>query len=161
MKKKYFTISLFILIIFINGCAGYQTIFNSTSLMLEIKNYEIEGDKKLGKRMYMKLSNSLKTQSEGNKKKIDLLIDMTKKMEDTIKSQSGKILEQKITLNTILNVKNYETGNLILNKTYTNSLSYKIQDQYSETINAKNKAIDNLINQTYQEFLITLIQNIN
>jgi|TARA_B110000263_G_C15210238_1_gene464851 hypothetical protein len=161
MKKKYFTISLFILIIFINGCAGYKTIFNSTSLMLEIKNYEIEGDKKLGKRMYMKLSNSLKTQSEGNKKKIDLLIDMTKKTEDTIKSQSGKILEQKITLNTILNVKNYETGNLILNKTYTNSLSYKIQDQYSETISAKNKAIDNLINQTYQEFLITLIQNIN
>ena len=84
-----------------------------------------------------------------------------KKTEDTIKSQSGKILEQKITLNTILNVKNYETGNLILNKTYTNSLSYKIQDQYSETISAKNKAIDNLINQTYQEFLITLIQNIN
>ena len=160
MKKKNFTILPFIFMILINGCTGYKTIFNSSSLKLEIKNHTIEGDKKLGKRMYMKLSNSLKTQSEGDKKKIDLLIDITKKIETTIKSQTGNILEYKITLNTILNVKNYETGNLILNKTYTNSLSYKIQDQYSETISAKNKAIDNLIDQTYQELLISLIQNI-
>ena len=160
MKKKYFLILPFILIIFINGCTGYKPIFNSSSLMLEIKNYTIEGDQNLGERMYIKLSNLLKSQSKKNKKNIDLLIDITKNQESTIKNRSGKILEYKITLNTILNVKSYETGSLILNKKFSNSLTYKVQDQYSKTVAAKNKAIDNLISQTYQELLVTLIQNI-
>jgi len=160
MKKKYFLILPFILIIFVNGCTGYKPIFNSSSLMIEIKNYNIEGDKNLGERMYIKLSNLIKSKSGKNKKNIDLLINITKNKEPTIRDKSGKILEYKITLNTILNVKKYETGSLILNKKFVNSLNYKVQDQYSETVTAENKAIDNLINQTYQELLVTLIQNI-
>ena len=160
MKKKYFLILPFILIIFVNGCTGYKPIFNSSSLMIEIKNYNIEGDKNLGEKMYKKLSNLIKSKNKKNKKNIDLLINITKNKESTIKDKSGKILEYKITLNTILNVKKYETGSLILNKNFVNSLNYKVQDQYSETVSEENKAIDNLINQTYQELLVTLIQNI-
>ena len=110
--------------------------------------------------MYKKLSNLIKSKNKKNKKNIDLLINITKNKESTIKDKSGKILEYKITLNTILNVKKYETGSLILNKNFVNSLNYKVQDQYSETVSEENKAIDNLINQTYQELLVTLIQNI-
>ena len=161
MKKKYFIILPFILMIFTSNCTGYKPIFNTSSLMLEIKNYTIEGDQNLGKRMYVKLSNLLKSQGKENKKAIDLLINITKNKESTIKNKSGKILEYKITLNTILNVKNFETENLIFNKNFSNSLSYKVQNQYSETVAAENKAIEDLINQTYQELLVTLIQNIN
>ena len=161
MKKKYLIILPFILIIFTSNCTGYKPIFNTSSLMLEIKNYTIEGDQNLGKRMYVKLSNLLKSQGKENKKAIDLLINITKNKESTIKNKSGKILEYKITLNTILNVKNFETENLIFNKNFSNSLSYKVQNQYSETVAAENKAIEDLINQTYQELLVTLIQNIN
>ena len=116
MKKKYFVILPIILIIFTGGCTGYKPIFNSSSLMIEIKNYSIKGDQSLGKRMYMKLSNLLKSKGKENKKCIDLEINITKNKESTIKNKSGKVLEYKIILNTNLIVKNYETENLIFNK---------------------------------------------
>ena len=161
MKKKYFLILPLILIIFTAACTGYKPIFNTSSLMLEIKKHTIEGDQKLGEIMYLKLSNLLKSRSKESKKNIDLFINISKNKESTIKDKSGKILEYKITLNTIVIVKNYETNNLIFSKNFSNSLNYKVQSEYSESISVENKTIDNLINQTYQELLVTLIQNIN
>tara|TARA_B100001123_G_C14926309_1_gene873862 strand:- start:280 stop:765 length:486 start_codon:yes stop_codon:yes gene_type:complete len=161
MKKKYFLILPLILIIFTAACTGYKPIFNTSSLMLEIKKHTIEGDQKLGEIMYLKLSNLLKSRSKESKKNINLFIDISKNKEQTVKDKSGKILEYKITLNTIVIVKNYETNNLIFSKNFSNSLNYKVQSEYSESISVENKTIDNLINQTYQELLVTLIQNIN
>ena len=160
MKKRYFLILSLILIFFISGCTGYKPLLNSSSLMIEIKNYTIEGDKESAERIYVKLANLLKSSNKENKKKIDLFLDTSKSKEPTIKDKSGKIIEYKITLNTILSVKSYETGSLIFSKNFTNSLSYKVQNQYSESVTTENKAVDNLINQTYQELLVTLIQNI-
>ena len=161
MKKKYFLILPLILIIFTAACTGYKPIFNTSSLMLEIKKHTIEGDQKLGEIMYLKLSNLLKSRSKESKKNKKLFIDISKNKEQTVKDKSGKILEYKITLNTIVIVKNYETNNLIFSKNFSNSLNYKVQSEYSESISVENKTIDNLINQTYQELLVTLIQNIN
>ena len=161
MKKKYSLILLLILMVFTSECTGYKPIFNSSSLMIEIKNYTIEGDQKLGERMYLKLSNLLKSNNKESKKNIDLLIKVSKNKESTIKDKSGKILEYKITLNTIVIVKNYETNNQIFSKNFSNSLNYKMQNEYSESISTENKIIENLIDQTYQELLVTLIQNIN
>ena len=161
MKKRYYLILLSILIVLISGCTGYKPLFNSSSLMIEIKDHTIEGNQNLGKRVYLKLENLLKSRSKENRKNIDLSIDVSKNKEPTVKDKSGKIIEYKITLNTILIVKNYENGNLIFNKNLSNSSSYKVGDQYSESVNMENKTIDNLINQTYQELLVTLIKNIN
>ena len=161
MKKRYYLILLSILIVLISGCTGYKPLFNSSSLMIEIKDHTIEGNQYLGKRVYLKLENLLKSRSKENKKNIDLSIDVSKNKKPTVKDKSGKIIEYKITLNTILIVKNYENGNLIFNKNFSNSSSYKVEDQYSESVNMENKTIDNLINQTYQELLVTLIKNID
>ncbi len=161
MKKKYLLILSLILIFSTSACTGYKPIFNSSSLMLEIKKHTIEGDKKLGERMYLKLSNLLKSKNNKGKKNIDLLINISKNKESSSKDKSGKILEYRITLSTTIKVNNYDTGNLIFAKSFSNSLSYKMQSEYSKSITVENKTIDNLINQTYQEFLITLIQNIN
>ena len=161
MKKRYSLILLSILIVLISGCTGYKPLLNSSSLMIEIKDHTIEGNQYLGKRVYLKLENLLKSRSKENKRKINLSLDVSKSKEATVKDKSGKIIEYKITLNTILIIKNYESENLIFNKNFSNSSSYKVGDQYSESVNMENKTIDNLINQTYQEFLITLIQNIN
>jgi len=161
MKKIYSLILSLFLIIFINGCAGYKPLFNSSSLMINIKNHTIEGDQDLGKRIYLKLENLLKSKSKKDKKNINLFIDISKDIQPTIKDKSGKIIEYKITLNTNIIVKKYETEKLILNKNISNSISYKVQDRYSQTVNKENKALENLINQTYQELLITMIQNIN
>ena len=48
----------------------------------------------------------------------------------------------------------------IINNNFALSSSYKVQAQYSETIKLENKTTENLINQTYQELLIKLTENI-
>ena len=161
MKKNYSLILSLFLIIFVNGCAGYKPLFNSSSLMINIKNHTIEGDQDLGKRIYLKLENLLKSKNKKDKKNINLFINISKNIQPTIKDKSGKIIEYKITLNTNIIAKKYETEKLILNKNISNSISYKVQDQYSQSMIKENKAIEDLINQTYQELLITIIQNIN
>ena len=161
MKKNYSLILSLFLIIFVNGCAGYKPLFNSSSLMINIKNHTIEGDQDLGKRIYLKLENLLKSKNKKDKKNINLIIDISKNKQATVKDKSGKVLEYKITLNTIIIVKKHENEILILNKNISNSISYKVQDQYSQSMIKENKVIEDLINQTYQELLITLIQNIN
>ena len=161
MKKIYSLILSLFLIIFINGCAGYKPLFNSSSLMINIKKHTIEGDQDLGKRIYLKLENLLKSKNKKDKKNINLFLDISKNKQPTIKDKSGKIVEYKITLNTIIIVKKYETEKLILNKNISNSINYRVQDQYSQSMIKENKAIEDLINQTYQEVLVILIQNIS
>ena len=129
--------------------------------MINIKKHTIEGDQDLGKRIYLKLENLLKSKNKKDKKNINLFLDISKNKQPTIKDKSGKIVEYKITLNTIIIVKKYETEKLILNKNISNSTNYRVQDQYSQSMTKENKAIENLINQTYQELLVILIQNIS
>ena len=95
-----------------------------------------------------------------NVRNISLLIDISKDKGATSKDSAGKILEYRITLNTNVDVKDFITNNKILNQTFTSSLTYKTQDQYSDTINLENKSIENLIDKTFQELFIKLIESI-
>jgi len=79
MKKIAHPISLFILLIFINGCAGYEPIFGSTNLQFEIENYSIEGNKILGNKIYSKLySLSESRKDDQNTRSVDLAIKVSK-----------------------------------------------------------------------------------
>ncbi len=68
MKKITSIIILFILLIFINSCAGYKPIFGSSNLQFEIADYSIGGDEKLGNQIYSKLYNF----SRSNKNQEDI-----------------------------------------------------------------------------------------
>ena len=161
MKKIAYPIFLFILLFFINGCAGYEPIFSSTKLQFKIADFTIEGNKKLGNKIYSKLfSLSQSAKDEQNRRNIDLLIKVAKDKSATSKNSAGKILEYKIILNTEVKIKDFVTGDKILNQTFTSSLTYKVQDQYSDTVNLENQSIENLINNIYQKLLIKLSQNI-
>jgi hypothetical protein len=52
------------------------------------------------------------------------------------------------------------TENEILNDTFSFSSTYKVQDQFSETIKLENQTIENLIEKTYQNLLIKLSENL-
>ena len=93
-------------------------------------------------------------------KSIFINIKVLKDKNATVKDATGKILEYKINLNTKVIVKNYLTNDTLLDKNFISSSSYKVQDQYSETIKLENRVIENLINKTYQEILIKLSENI-
>ena len=161
MKKIAYPIFSFILLIFINGCTGYEPIFGSKNLQFKIADFSIEGNKILGNKIYSKLYGiSKSTKDDQNVRNIDLLIKVSKDKHATSKNSAGKILEYKIILNTEVEIKDFATDNEILNKTFISSLTYKVQSLYSDTVNLEKKTIENLINKTYQKLLIKLSQNI-
>ena len=162
MKKiSYLLISL-ILLLNTSACTGYKPIFSSSNIIeFKITNYSITGDKKLGNQIYSKLYNlSQTTRNTSEVKNIYILINVLKEKNATVKNSAGKILAYKINLSTTVIVKNFTTGNQILNENFASSSSYKVQDQYSETKKLENRVIENLINKTYQDLLIKLSENI-
>jgi len=161
MKKIVGPIFSLILLIFIDGCVGYEPIFSSTNLQFEIADYSIEGNKILGNKIYSKLYNlSQSKKDDHNLRNVDLVIKISKDKNATVKNGDGKILEYKITLNTDIKITDFITKDKILNQIFTSSLTYKVQDNYSDTVNLENKSIEDLLNKTYQELVVRLAQNI-
>ena len=85
---------------------------------------------------------------------------MSKDKNATSKNSAGKILEYKITLKTEVKVTDSITDDKILNETFVSSLTYKMQNQYSDTVNLENTTIENLINKIYKELLIKFSENL-
>ena len=161
MKKVIYPIFSFILLLFINGCTGYEPIFGSTNLQFEIADYSIEGNKILGNKIYSKLYSLSKSKKDNqNLRSIDLVIKVLKNKNATAKDSAGKILAYKITLNTDIKVTDFITKDKILNQIFASSLTYKVQNKYSDTVYLENQSIENLLNKTYQELAIKLSQNI-
>ena len=161
MKKIPYLFILFIILINIVACAGYEPIFGSTNLEFKIADYSISGDKKLGNQIYSKLYNlSQSTKKTSDTKNIYLLINVSKDKKSTAKDSAGKILGYRINLSTTITIKDVMTGNEILNENLIFSSVYKAQNQYSETIKLENQTMQNLINNTYQDLLIKLSENL-
>ena len=161
MKKIFYLFISFIVLINIVACAGYEPIFGSTNLEFKIADYSISGDKKLGNQIYSKLYNlSRSNKKTPETKNIYLLINASKKKTATAKDSTGKILGYRINLSIRITIEDVITGNEILSENFSFSSVYKAQDQYSETIKLENRAIQNLINNTYQDLLIKLSANL-
>ena len=147
MKKVIYPIFSFILLLFINGCAGYEPIFGSTNLQFEIADYSIEGNKILGNKIYSKLYSLSKSKNDDqNLRRVDLVINVSKDKNVTTKDSAGKILQYKITLNTDIKVTDFITKDKILNQIFVSSLTYKVQDKYSDTVDLENRSIEDLLN---------------
>ena len=161
MKKITYPIFSFILLVFINGCAGYEPIFGSTNLQFEIADYSIEGNKILGNKIYSKLYSLSKSKKDDqNLRRVDLVIKVSKDKNVTTKDSAGKILQYKITLNTDVKVTDFITKDKILNQIFISSSIYNVQNKFSDTVNLENQTIENLLNKTYKELVIKLAQNI-
>ena len=161
MKKTIYLIISFIFLTYINACSGYKPIFGSSNLQFEIADHSIKGNKKLGNQIYSKLYNlSNSNKNNPDSQSIHIVIETTKDKIPTVKNSAGKILEYRINLNSNIVVKNYLTNDEILIHNFNSFSSYKVQDQYSETIKLENRAIQNLINNTYQDLLIKLSANL-
>ena len=161
MKKITYPIFSFILLIFISGCTGYKPIFSSTNLQFDIADYSIEGNKILGNKIYSKLYSLSKSNKDNqNIKSVVLVIEVSKDKKATSKDSAGKILQYKITLNTNVKVTDFVTKDKILNKNIVSSLTYSVQNQYSDTVDLENRSIESLLNKIYQELIIDLTQNI-
>ena len=161
MKKNNYLIFPIFFLILISACVGYEPIFKSTNVQFKISEYLIEGDKILGNKIYSKLNNLSKSQKDNaNSRPISIIINTTKNKKETSKDSAGKILEYKITLNTKVEINDYQTNSKILKQTFTSSITYKMQDQYSDSIKLENKSMKDLIEKTYQEIIVRISENI-
>ena len=157
MKRiTYLTIS-FILFIYINACTGYEPIFSSTNLQLEIVDYSIKGNKKLGNKIYSQLHRLFKSnKNNSDAKTVYITIEIVEDINPTVKDSTGKILEYRVVISTNIMFKDFLTQDEIFNYEKSFSSSYKVQAKYSKTKDKENKIIDNLINKTYQDLLVKI-----
>ena len=161
MKKKTYIIFSFVLLILMYGCAGYKPIFSTSKIQFTIKESVIEGDKELGNKIYSKLYNLSKSQNDDtNLTPINIIIESSKNKKEAVKDKTGKVLEYKITLTTKIKVINHQTNIQILNQTFKYSTTYKTQDEYSDTLILENRSTDDLANNTYQDILLRIAENI-
>ena len=161
MKKISYLLFSIIFITNIYSCSGYKPILSSSNLDFEITDYSIKGDQVLGRQIYSKLK--YLSQSNKNKsgaKKIYITIDVSKNKSATAKNSAGKILGYKVDLSTKIIVRNDATNENIFNENFYSSSSYKVQDQYSQTMDLENTLMENLINNTYQDIVIKLSESI-
>ena len=133
MMRKINIILSIILLIFVNGCAGYEPIFSSKNVKFAIEKYSIEGDKIIGNKIYSKLYNLSKRQkSSQNIRAIKILINATKNKNTTSKDSSGKILEYKIELNVSIKINDFVTNNMIIDQTFISSTNQAREKRFSQ-----------------------------
>jgi len=161
MIKNIYFAAILIVLLSLAGCSGYKPIFSSNNLDFTITEYQINGNKRLGKQLYSKLYNLSKSKKINRDRNIILLIDMSSNKNETSKDSSGKVLEYKITLNSKIEIRDSSNNNIILDEIFIRSSSYKVQSQYSETLKLENTSTENLVNQIYQDLLIKFAQNIS
>ena len=162
MKNIYKLIIPIIALILLNECSGYKPIFSTQNLQFKIDSYSIKGNKILGNKLYSKLHNISKSNKNNqNVVAVNLIIDIKKDKESTSKDSAGKVLEYKIILNTEVEVLDAYTDDVVLKQNFVSSSTYKVQEQYSSTLNLENQSIENLIDKIYQELLNNLSENIS
>ena len=161
MKKNFSQIILTILLMSIYSCVGYEPIYTSSKVDIKIANYSIEGDKKLGKKIYSKLLNLSNSVTHTEKtKNVSILIRIEKNKKVTNKDVGGNILGYRLNLNTYILLKDFSSGSAILNENISLSSTYTVQDQFAETKKLEDQNINNLLNSTYEEILSKLSKNI-
>jgi len=162
MKKITFLILISIILSFFSSsCTGYKPIYATSNLDFIIEDYSIIGDKKFGNLIYRKLNNiSLSNKNNPKARRIILSIETSKEKKPKVKNNAGKVLEYQIYLNTNINMTNYLTYKTIIKQNFNYSISYKVQDEHSDTIKMENQNIENLVNKAYQDILLKISQSV-
>ena len=155
--KKIFCLTIFCFLFnFLNSC-GYQPIFSSKNINLQIIDYSISGNEKLGQKIYSKLKNII--QSTDNGKEVFVYIDSSTKKTTTVTNNAGQVSEYKITFEVEVKFKEIATDNFVSNYNTTITQNFKVQEQLSLTESIENSTVENLINRSVQEILINLSKN--
>jgi len=158
MKKIIHILLLIMLIASVGSCAGYKPVFQSSNLNFKISKYKITGDKSIGNQIYYKLNSLSKSfgSKSKNKDNYSFIINVIKDKKADVKNSAGEVLYYKINLITNIVINNLDVNEEIFNEHFNLSSSFKVEEQYSETITVENKLIGDLINKTYEDFIIKL-----
>ena len=140
-----------------NDVSGNNHDFTATSMSADNWSYDRpadDSDTKTGNIILSNLKRNL-TANENNKK-IKVVINSSQSKIATTKSSTGKATAYKIKVESNIEVIDYDMGNVILADTFSSSLNYKVQDQYSETINIEEKTLKNILLRIHEKIIIKI-----
>ena len=144
--KLIATSFLFLLII----ACGYQPILNKENQKFTIVKFNLDGNKRIGGLLK---NNFLNVKKSPNK--LILNIKSQKKTAVVDKSQTGKVLTYKLTLEFDISV-NKEDNEIVYSKVYSRSQNYAVSDVHMDTLNNEKKLVESLIESVAGELQIEL-----
>jgi len=123
---------------FLSSC-GYQPLLDENSKKFGIKNFNIEGNKRLAQILK---NNFVRPRNKSN----NLILDINARKNRSIvhKDSTGKIIEYNLKISFDLTATESISQKRVLSKTFTLDSNYKVSDLYMDTINYEKKIINEL-----------------
>ena len=140
MSKNIRIIVLVFVIGFLLVSCGYKKIAQE-KLSISLQNINITADKRIA---YKLKNNILLISNEESKNKYNLDLNLIYKKTSKIIDKTGKTTRFNIAYTGNLKLKNIDTDENI-NKSFNVNGEYNIAEDYSDTINNRNTAINNII----------------
>jgi len=139
--KLYKTLLCFYFILFLSflSSCGYQSLLNENSKKFGIKNFNIEGNKRLAQILK---NNLIGPRNKSNNLILD--INARKSRSITHKDSAGKIIEYNLKISFDLTATESVSRKKVLSKTFALDSNYKASDLYMDTINHEKKIINEL-----------------
>jgi len=140
MSKNIRIIVLAFVMGFLLVSCGYKKI-TQEKLSIDLQNINITADKRIA---YKLKNNILLISNEESKNKYNLDLNLIYKKTSKIIDKTGKTIRFNIAYTGNLKLKNIDTDENI-NKSFNVKGEYDIAEDYSDTVNNRNTAINNII----------------
>jgi hypothetical protein len=151
--KLYKTLLCFYFILFLSflSSCGYQSLLNENSKKFGIKNFNIEGNKRLAQILK---NNLVSSKNESN----NLILNINAKKNRSIahKNSIGKIIEYNLKISFDLTATESVSRKKVLSKTFTLDSNYKVSDLHTDTVNREKKIINELTERIATQILTDL-----
>ena len=151
--KLYKTLLCFYFILFLSflSSCGYQSLSNENSKKFGIKNFNIQGNKRLAQILK---NNLISSRNKSN----NLILDINAKKNSSIthKDSTGKIIEYNLKISFDLTATESVSRKKILSKTFALDSNYKASDLYLDTLNREKKLINELTETIATQILTNL-----
>ncbi len=135
---------------FVLNC-GYQSVLNKENQIYSIKEFSLEGNKRLGGLLK---NNLITPQTDENNLIVN--IKSEKKNQISNKSETGKILKYSVSVTFEITAVKDIDKNIVLSQVYSKKQDYIASDVYLNTINNEKKVVEGMIESIANEILIAL-----
>jgi len=151
--KLYKALLCFYFILFLSflSSCGYQSLLSENSKKFGIKNFNIEGNKRLAQILK---NNLVSPKNESNN--LILNINARKNRSIAHKNLTGKIIEYNLKISFDLTATESVSRKKVLSKTFTLDSNYKVSDLHTDTINREKKIINELTERIATQILTDL-----
>ena len=151
--KLYKTLLRFYFILFLSflSSCNYQSLLNENSKKFGIKNFNIEGNKRLAQILK---NNLVSPRNKSNN--LILNINARKNRSIAHKDSAGKITEYNLKISFDLTAIESVSRRKVLSKTFALDSNYKASDLYLDTLNREKKLINELTETIATQILTNL-----